>query len=310
MSVVQVTASQTKFAQTFSAYGGYAWWPGPYSNVPAGAGAGWVIWQFGIAGLPANEPFNGVTITGNNKFIVGNGAGITRNATLYTRLSNAFAFDGTSGGVVATYPGTGASQGMNTTLTNSALSSNDLIAGNCFIGVAFSTSSLNPSSGDGVFTYGGLNFQFYTGTDSPNPPATQPAGKWKNPADNTDPGAYPGDAFESINYRLTSPLPQTFMGMQFQIIGGGNASDRAGITFPNGSSTSPLYSKGAQGADPSHPYDQDTGLIAVASTVRPNVYSIRCTTTGTGVLGGSGFYDYSSLTVRQRPSSGIILMEF
>ena len=307
MSVVQVTASPNHWANEYSGYGGIAWWPGPYANIAVGQGTAWVIWQVGVSGLNRNESFNGINASGKCSFKVGTGAGVSRTATLYCKATNNYnSIPGSSGGVVGTYPPSGANLDTVCPATNSSISSNDLIAGNFYFCVAVSTASLDGGAGDGTFNYGALTFTIYTGADQPNPPASQPAGKWNNPAGNNDPGVYPGQSFASVNYRLTSPLPQTFFSQQFQIFGAVTNT----ITFPNGTSTSPLYTKGLQGTDPTHPYDSDTGVIQVASTVPPGVYSLRCQSANGSGLGGAGLLDYTSLTVRQRPSSGIYLMEF
>ena len=305
MSVIQLTASPTHWVSEFSGYGGVGWWPGPYTNLTEGQGSGWVIWAIGASGIPSSEVVNAVVATGKCSFKIGNGSGVSRNATLYCKLTNNYAsIPGSSGGVVGTYPPSGASLDTTCNSSGSGITGNDLTLGNVFFCIAASNGPQD-SGQQGTFSYGALTLTVYTGADKPNPPSTQPSGKWNNPAANNDPGVYPGQSFASANYRLTQPLPQTFFDQQFQIFG---APSNSIVFASTGTSSSPRYNKGTGGTDPTHPYDSDTGVIQTVSTVPPGIYSLRCTSSSG--LGLNNFFDYSTITVRQRPSSGIYLMEF
>lgn len=306
MSVIQVPASPVRWGSAFSSYGTANWSTVSATIVaviPVNVGTNWVIWQIGVSSIATGEAFNGVTITGTNSFAV-SGAN-TRVAQLLANLFNSFnAFNGATGTLMDSYTANSGNKPLAYTLTKAGFTSTDLKNGNFFLGIAVNTNNNDPSYGNGTFTYNSFTFQIYTGSDFPNPPATAAAGTWSNPNANNNPGVLPGASFASINYRLKSPIPQTFFNMQFQ-------SSNAGILFPNGTTLSPSFPKGT-GNDASHPYDADTGIITVASSVAPGVYTIRAQTNGgPGVLGGAGLLDYSSLTVRQAAASpGALLMEF
>ena len=308
MSVLNISLSPTNWGGTYSAYGSVGWSKALQAVIPPNYGTNWVIWQIGASGLAAGEPINGINVNGINTFLVA--AGATRTATLIANALNNFnAFNGANGPALDTLPGDGTRKTVNATFAPSGLTTNDLLNGSVFFGVAVTTSNAQATLGNGTFTYGALAVQIFTGTDGANPPPTAASGVWKNPASNNNPGKLAGlENFSSLNYRLASPIPQTFFNMQFQIMG----SSSLGIRFPNGTSTSPSYLKGAQGADPSHPYDQDTGILTIDAGVAPGTYTIRCQTNGgAGVLGGAGLLDYNTLVVRAPDvSAGILLMEF
>ena len=300
MSVIQVPASPNRWGSAYSSYGTANWATVSatiVASIPVNVGTNWTIWQIGVSSIATGEAFNGVTISGSNGFVVPS----SPNARVAQLLVNAFnnfnAFNGATGTLMDSYTSGAGNKNLAFTFTKAGFTSTDLKNGNFFLGIAVNTNNNDPSYGPGSFTYNSFSFQLYTGSDIPNPPATAAAGTWTNPNANNNPGALPGASFASLNYRLKSPIPQTFFNMQFQ-------SSNAGILFPNGTTLSPSFPKGT-GNDASHLYDSDTGIISVGAGVAPGVYTIRCQTNGgPGVLGGAGLLDYSSLTVRQTADLG------
>jgi hypothetical protein len=310
MSVLHLAAAQQYFDQAFSAYGTLGWWPGPYVVCGPTQGGGWIIWGYKVPGMRPDEPVNGIVFKGSNKFLVGDGVGKNRIAALYANaFNNKAAFAGATGFGAGTCPANGAPVNMNVTINPSGLSSNDFIAGNFFIGVTVATSA--PDVGDGTFTYGGLDIMVYTGADTPNPspPVGVPIGTWNNPGSNNNPGKLAGtEQFSSIKYTLshTDPYSSYFlMNMMIQGAGGGitfasNGTDRV-MNIPKGS-----------GNDPTNPFSYTLGALNIAPGVAPGVYQIQSNSNGgTGPFGGAGFFDYTTITVRQPDvSAGVLLTEF
>jgi hypothetical protein len=281
MSIITFQGSPTSWGQQGSAYGSTGWaYDGnnPTSSIPLGAGTYWIIWQLRTSGIASGQALNGLRIFGGNDFTVGGGGGTrTRIATLYASARKTYSFVGTGGSTVGTLPGTGAGANTDYVMSMSGFTTDDLLAGNLYVGMAVSTNSADSGLGNGIYRLGSRTFTVYTPPDIPQPPGTTVVTTLVNPTGNTLPGKFPGQQFAALTYTLWQPQPQASYQMAFSI---GN-----GFTFASNGSSLLTLNKGTVN-DPASPYIGSTGLINMPAGIKPGSYPIFASING--ITGGAG----------------------
>jgi hypothetical protein len=293
MGVYTVQANPAGTASQSSIYGSSPWQYNPSANfavIPQAGGTPWMIWSCQVGGLTPGKPLNGIRVTGVNDFTVaGGGVSRTRQASAYMSAARTFAFTGTGGSLAQTVTGSGVGADMLWSLSTPGWTTDDLMAGNVFIGVAVGTNAGDPGLGDGTYRYGAMTFTFYTDTDGAPGGGGSVSTTLTNPAANINPGKYGGQQFAALTYVFNSPKPQTSFNMQFKIYGNG-------VTFASSGTSTLVLFKGTT-TDPGNPYTGSTGLINVAANAMPGAYLIDAGCAN--VIGGNG-YQTSSLVVAAR----------
>jgi hypothetical protein len=281
MAVVTIVANTgASNATTGSAYGNNLWTllSGiPASFIPIGQGTNWMVWAFKVTGIPAGEVMNGIRVQGTNDFTVGSGgAGMTRQAVIYLRPSRSFNYASASGTASQTLVGTGTGASMNAVLSLAGATSDDLLAGNIFVGVAAGTNSGDSGYGSGTLRYNAISFTFYTGPDLPTPGAGAPSCTLTNPVANYNPGIFLGGVFGQMRYTLDKPLPQVSLTMFFTL-----SSSFLSFGGPGNGLTTYNVRKGTT-YDPANPYSELIALVYPTASCPPGTYSMTAKVSTSG----------------------------
>jgi hypothetical protein len=293
MGVYNVTAIPTAGAQVSSAYGSNPWTAtvdNISAQVPVSQGTSYRVWQVLIAGAVPGESFNGIRLSGGSSdFLVGGGGlGVTRYATFHGGLEKSLAafIDqlGSNSGVPL--QGSGVGRSVDSIIYDNAFTSDDLIAGTFYVGLAGSTGGEQPELGDGQLRTSAFQWTIYTGVDQPNPPVGVPAGFLTNPVSNTNPGALPGAKLASLRVTITSTGGTSFAQCNWVL--------PAGLTWDaNGTTNLTQNFAGGQ---------VNSGLITVAPGTAPGVYQGSYNAVGFDNPSGS-FGAFFQLTVAN-PNQG------
>jgi hypothetical protein len=253
---------------------------------------GWIVWQIQNASLPTGENFNGMTFSGGTAF-----APSGRAATFVGKLSKTYAaFSGAAGDTLLTLTGGAAYAPIPGVYAPAiGLTTNDIIAGNCFFGFSGMSGSAVPGSGNGTYDSGALDWTMYFGTDVPNPPPTSPSGTLVNPAANNNPGKIVGiQQFQALTFTLLTPRPTNSITFVFSFAVG------SPLRFADTGTTGKSIPGGAVG-NPGNPYGPvSSGLINIptgtplgphiidarAQSGSFNTYVIQSTLLVTGSSGG------------------------
>jgi hypothetical protein len=293
MGIYSLQANPAGTGQQASAWGTTAWQYNPSANfavIAQGAGTNWMAWACQIGGIPAGKPLNAIRVQGINDFTVGaGGVGKTRLATFYMQVLRTYSFTGTAGSGEQTLTGTGTGAEMIWNVATPGWTTDDLINGNLYIGVAVATNNGDAGQGSGTARYGAMSFTFYTDTDGAPGGGGSVSTTLVNPTANFNPGKYGGQQFAALTYTFVSPKPQASFNMQFKIYG-------AGVTFASSGTSTLVLFKGTT-SDPGNPYIGSTGLINVAANAMPGSYLIDAGIAN--VAGGNG-YQTGSLLVLPR----------
>jgi hypothetical protein len=266
MAVFTASGGPSGYGQVASAYGSNGWSAGSgniVSVIPFNQGSGWAFWALKNTAIPPGLPFTGVNIQGGSDFTSNF---TTRTAKLFARVSKAADFSGVGGSQIDSFPGTGVGHQTNATVGGTGITSDDLIAGNVFIGLAVSTDNLD--TGNGTFRCAAFNWILTFG-EPPIPPGGTIGGTLTNPTQNYLPGKVTGQQFAALDYNLTQPLPQTFMSLTWTI------TAPAGVKFVNTNNQTFTQSKGT-GGDPADPHHGNTGPISIAQGTPSGAYTIKC----------------------------------
>jgi hypothetical protein len=305
VSNVSVTGS---FASQPSAFGSVGWGLASMSaigaTIPSGGGTVWAVWQIGISGLPPGRVLNAMTVSGPVSFYVA-GSNIVRKATLYGSLRSSFAsFAGSGGGAaMATLVGDGSTTDLYFVFNNPGFTSDDLAAGNVFFGIAVSTDAGNSANGNGTFSFGATSWTIYTAPDTVGaPPAGAPNAQLISPASNLNPGVFPGGQFAQLTNKLLAPLPQQYYSGTFGV------PYNQGFVFVDNGSNSGLIRNQGTAQNPSSPHIAYSGIITVAASTKPGVYTFQGSCTGLNA-NPQQFYMTTQVRVRDRAANRLMLSE-
>jgi hypothetical protein len=266
MAVFTVSGGPSGYALAASTYGGNGWSPGSgnvVSVIPFNQGSAWIYWSVKNTAIPPGLPFTGVNIKGGSDF---SSNFQTRTGKLFARVSKAADFVSAGGTQIDSFPGTGVGHQTNATIGNGSITSDDLIAGNVFIGLAVSTDAVD--TGNGTFRCAAFNWTLTFG-EPPIPPGGTIGGTLVNPVGNYIPGKVATQQFAGLDYTLTQPVPQSFMTITWTING------PAGIKFAANNSQTLAQSKGTS-ADPADPAHGNCGPINIAQGTVAGNYTITC----------------------------------
>jgi hypothetical protein len=265
MAVFTVAAGPSGYAQ--AANGASSGWSPGSGNVVTvmapGQTSNWIYWSVKNTAIPPGLAFTGVNIQGGCDFTSPGGA---RVANLYARVSKTLDFAGAGGTQIDSVTGNGVGHQTNATIGGSGITSDDLISGSIFIGLAANCTGVE--AGNGTFRTAAFNWILTFG-EPPVPPGGTIGGKLTSPSGNYLPGKVTGQQFAALDYNLTQPLPQTFLSITWTI------TAPAGVKFVNTNNQSFSQSKGT-GGDPADPYHGNTGPISIAQGTPAGNYTIKC----------------------------------
>jgi hypothetical protein len=270
MSIFSASLSYNNFANQNSAAGSNSWGVASGADVtvlPASQGSQWIIWGLLNSAAAVGEAFNGVNITCTIDFTVGGGGGgITRVASLWGDVRNAFNFTNQAGTATgASAVGTGTGNNPNFNMNKAGITSTDLKNGNFFVGFYVTTGGQN--TGDGTFRISGARATCYFGTDTPGG-GSGGSGSTKmtltNPASNNNPGQYNGTTFASLTSQLTAPVPTLSYSHDWGV--------QAPLRFPNGTQS---FSE-LKGQNNGNSYVSQSGIITIPAGTPAGNYSITC----------------------------------
>jgi len=297
MSVLSITANPGASAQTGSAYGAVAWSPGAAnlnSYPPPGSGCAWIYWQIQSSLLPPGQAFTGMSIGGGSAF-----APAGRNCTLFAKLSKTPLANGSSGDTLLNLTGgAGYSNVPGIYSPSIGLTTNDVIAGNCYFGLAAITTPTGPAL-LGIIDSGALDWELYFGADTPTPPSTEIAGTLANPVGNNTPGKLAGiQQFEALTFTHTQPRPRNSLTFVWRL------PTPTVCTFADTGTNGKTVLGGVVG-NPSQPYVTSSGLINIPAGTPPQIIAIEVADSSSGLA----TFILNS-TLRIAPSAGGGFTEF
>jgi len=304
MSIIAISLPVGGGSQCSSSNGNQAWYQGT-GNVQAyinpNSASGWIVWQIKVPGLPAGEVFNGFRIQGVHDFLVGGGAGNGRIADGLWKLGHTFnEFIGASwDDHYGTVDGSGVGVSVNYVGSKAGFTTTDIINGTMYLGYMVGSDNGLPGVGMGAAWYRTsiLTGTMYTGTDLPTPPPSSSVGVLTNPLANTQPGKIAGQSFSALTLEFQQPIPQANITFRWSLQGP--------LQFSNGTQ-SLNQSQGTTG-NPSSPYINNTGLIAIPAGTAPGNYSINVLVTGISI---QDLTLNAYMTVPPLPVGGFAFHEF
>jgi len=173
------------------------------------------------------------------------------------------AFAGTGGWDTGQqWVGDGVGRGMEYTYAKPGLTTDDINAGNFYVGVCVSTTNMDANLGNGTFHFSALNWTLTFGEVPPQ--ASVITGTLTNPSTNFTTGKAVEESFDSAHFDFLGPMPQGNITFAWSL--------PPGLTFTNGTGT--LYQGKGTAGDPSNPYGGDSGPIHVAASVMPGTYTL------------------------------------
>jgi hypothetical protein len=285
MTIAVIYASPAGFGQITSAYGSYSWQTSPIvpqTYLPDSAGTLWIIWKV-IGSIPPGQVLNGVQISGNNQYMVGDGGvTISRIGDVFVRMQKVFNdFMSQPGAYAQTVQGRGLPTPMTYVHKPDNFSSDDFNAGNCYVGMAVRTNTADTSAGAGRFQLGSLTFTFYFGGDTDVPPPGGIQSTLTNPLQNYSPGKLDYEDFASVNCSLDQPSGnQQYVYFTWDLPKDTQGNHK-GLYFDNG--TAQFIQGKGQAVDGSFfPYSSDSGPIHIVDRMPEGSYTIACTISGIG----------------------------
>jgi hypothetical protein len=295
MAVTNVSASGS-YGTMPGSHGAIGWGMSSMTSIgatiPPANGTAWAVWQVGVVGIPPGKQITGINISGPVSFWVA-GTGLTRQAVLYADTHTTFGqFASGVGGPLVTLTGQ-QSANLNVNISSN-LSSDDLLAGNFYLGMAVSTTGDNADHGNGSFSLGALSWTFYTSPDQPQTAPGTPSSRLTNPASNTSPGVFPGGQFLQLTSQLLAPLPQQYYSAAFGV------PYNKGFVFVDNGSNSQIIKQQGFTSNPSSPYVAYSGVITVAANTVPGVYTFQCAVSGLSGSEPPNQTVYTQVTVRRR----------
>jgi len=258
----------------------------------------WIFWQIQQGLLPPGEPFRGLTFSGGSAF-----APAGRTASVYFKILKSPSFAGISGDQILSLVGGAGYSTPGGVYTDAGLglTTSDVIAGNCYFGIAGDTALAGPAL-LGIFDVGTLGWTMSFGADVPVPPPTAPSGTIINPVANNNPGKIAGiEDFQPVTFTLLTPRPSNNITFTWRVDVG------SPLVFVDTGTTSKVVAGGALG-NPANPYGPiSSGLIRAPVGVPIRQHNLE-------VQASSGNFTPNPLivqtTLRVRAGSGGVFAEF